>query len=39
MCGWQRAKYMDNNYLRDLCGTMPLQYVATTNSNGPEKKD
>ena len=25
--------------LCSLCSTMPIQYVATTNDNRPEKKD
>ena len=27
LCGWQRAKYINNNYLCSLCSTIPLQYL------------
>ena len=56
MCGWQRAKKINNIcvayvsptvhnnrtppvLLWTLGNTMPLQYVAYTDANRPEKKD
>ena len=39
MCGWQRAQYINNVHTCSLCSIVPLQYVATTDANKPEKKD
>ena len=39
LCGWQRAKYINNVCKAFVASTMPFQYVATTDVYRPEKKD
>ena len=39
MCAWQRAKCINDICVAFVALYMPLQYVATTDANWPEKKD
>ena len=35
----ERAQYINSVNTCSLCSIMPIQYVATTDANRPEKKD
>ena len=35
----ERAQYINSDHTCSVCSIVPLQYVATTDANRPEKND